>query len=85
MLRIFVPVTLNPGWVWVIFIKFDFKEKKREEDLRPVKDSSSSVRGETNKARHLSSKIVRLTAKGAAEGSALRLRQKGFHKFLHCS
>lgn len=37
MLRIFVPVTLNPGWVWVIFIKFDFKEKKREEDLRPVK------------------------------------------------
>lgn len=78
----FCPVTLNPGWVWVIFIKFDFKEKKRgglEASEAP------SVRGKANKAWHLSSETGWVAEKGVTEGSSLMLRQKGFHKSLHCS
>lgn len=67
MLRIFVPVTLNPGWVKAIVIKFDFKEEKRG-GLEA--SESSSVRAETSKARYLPSETG---------GGTNLLRQKGFH------
>lgn len=51
MLRIFVLVTLNPGWGWAIFMKFDFKE----ENQGGVEVSEVPSARETSKARHLSS------------------------------
>lgn len=68
MLRIFVQVTLNPGWVRAIFIKFDFKEGKRG-GLEA--SESSSERAETSKARHLPSETGRGAAEGPTESSTL--------------
>lgn len=55
MLKIFVPVTFNPGWGWVIFKRFHFKEPRREEGLKA--DDAPNVRGmEGNEINHLFSR-----------------------------
>jgi hypothetical protein len=56
MLRIFVLVTLNTGWSWVIFIRFDFKKPRKGGGLE-VRGAPSMGEVEANEVGHLSSEM----------------------------